>query len=972
MHAASSESKWLCDFARSAQALPVAVSLSDLRLAGNPLVYVNLAFCNITGYCREEALGRNCRFLQGPDTEPEIVAILARAVRHGEGCNVRITNYKRDGEAFPNVVALRVVVDANGVPCFCIGLHYDLREASDAAVDLEALTGAIADLVPTRLSFSQGFRGLALQDGPQVCVERHATEAQVPVSNVGEYHGPELPCLVWPWRVASCDDARDAAQGAWHEADAYTKLMWWHHGTVDFVRRMLELELTGPYWRLFMREMRRTAPVSLDFCITVGRRAHLSEDEWRRLAFLAAERYLRLDEVDGLEEVVVTEHEAALARLTADEFPAFLASDHCTELIHRLRQVPAPPAHAFLFPPAAEEQPEDCPSEDRCLHYTHLAFRLCELPMFLCDRSVPGLPIVCVSKGVQELTDYEPSELTGRNCRILQGPKTEERSVQEISDALREGQPCRVTVTNYTKAGAPFANCLAMGTPLLLSPSGSVRLVAAVIQHRPSPMNEEKALRAADEVLDILASCSAGEARRAADSPSSGSIAASSLLLAGRWVADAVTALKKLLRVPTLRNMFLKSALLSGRQEAEESQEHSLNDVHLMLHSQNTLHDYSQYLAMGCALWTELEDLKNSAGWEYKANLAALSKKYIVPERGRKKNAWLWVVLRNAVYDRLAQSELELLEPEDVDLSTDIDLDAERSAPPPPAAQPADDAKVDDGVRGDAETGSASTAIASAGVILRDTSMLQHVLLRCYCLHVFPTFIFSPEYAALRTELLTAETRSGVYESLEVELESLRSTCPRTSEGWLALLLVAVRYLPQAVVVCDASLPGLPIVGVNVGFEAVTGFKADQSLGKNCSFLQGELTEKKAIHEIREAIRAQVCCNVTLLNYKASGQTFLNFLSMTPIFDADGLCRYFVATVTEVQERFSGTKPQLRQADRLHKLLPTRLSWRSDEAARRRMSGVVRETRPVERRGALSSSSSSTSLRSASGRRTRR
>jgi len=252
----------------------------------------------------------------------------------------------------------------------------------------------------------------------------------------------------------------------------------------------------------------------------------------------------------------------------------------------------------------------------------------------------------------------------------------------------------------------------------------------------------------------------------------------------------------------------------------------------------------------------------------------------------------------------------------------------------------------DDGNKGDIETGSASTAVANADVVLRDAAMLQHVLLRCLGLAVVPMFIYSPEYTEVRTELLTAEVRPPVYQALDVEFESLREMFPKSAEEYLGLLLAAIKYLPQAVLVCDASLPGLPLVGVNVGFEALTGFKSSWAVGRNCQFLQGAETERSAIQEMREAIRAQEGCHVSLLNYKSNGTSFLNFLSISPIFDADNLCRFFVATLTEISERFSGLKPHLRNADRLHKLLPTTLRVRSSPEARARMQRTIKQTRP--------------------------
>src|SRR5690348_10426268 len=66
------------------------------------IVYMNAGFERITGYGCDEVVGRDCRFLQGEETDPGAVAQLSRAVRSGEECRVTILNYRKDGEPFWN------------------------------------------------------------------------------------------------------------------------------------------------------------------------------------------------------------------------------------------------------------------------------------------------------------------------------------------------------------------------------------------------------------------------------------------------------------------------------------------------------------------------------------------------------------------------------------------------------------------------------------------------------------------------------------------------------------------------------------------------------------------------------------------------------------------------------------------------------------------------------------------------------
>ena len=62
--------QWLQKFAEVAEIVSETICISDPTLPDCPIVYVNDAFKKTTGYARKEVLGRNCRFLQGPDTDP--------------------------------------------------------------------------------------------------------------------------------------------------------------------------------------------------------------------------------------------------------------------------------------------------------------------------------------------------------------------------------------------------------------------------------------------------------------------------------------------------------------------------------------------------------------------------------------------------------------------------------------------------------------------------------------------------------------------------------------------------------------------------------------------------------------------------------------------------------------------------------------------------------------------------------------
>jgi len=83
-----------------------ALTLVDTAQAEEPLVYVNQAFLALTGYQADEVLGRNCRFLQGPATDPEDVATIRRAIAKESAIYCDLLNYRKNGEPFFNRLVL--------------------------------------------------------------------------------------------------------------------------------------------------------------------------------------------------------------------------------------------------------------------------------------------------------------------------------------------------------------------------------------------------------------------------------------------------------------------------------------------------------------------------------------------------------------------------------------------------------------------------------------------------------------------------------------------------------------------------------------------------------------------------------------------------------------------------------------------------------------------------------------------------
>lgn len=121
------------------RALAVAaegVTIADARLPGRPLIYVNEGFERLTGYGAAEALGRNCQFLQGADTDPETVQEIRDALIAARDISVEILNYNKDGTTFWNRLSITPVRDEKGEPTHFIGIQSDVTARRTAEESL--------------------------------------------------------------------------------------------------------------------------------------------------------------------------------------------------------------------------------------------------------------------------------------------------------------------------------------------------------------------------------------------------------------------------------------------------------------------------------------------------------------------------------------------------------------------------------------------------------------------------------------------------------------------------------------------------------------------------------------------------------------------------------------------------------------------------------------------------------------------
>jgi PAS domain S-box-containing protein len=121
------------------------ITLSDPDQEDNPIVYANEAFELITGYDRDEIVGRNCRFLQGEDRDQPEIDRIREALRERKAVTVTLRNYRKDGTLFYNQFSIRPLYDPDGRLIYYLGTQYDVTEKVRAEEELRRLNSLLAE-----------------------------------------------------------------------------------------------------------------------------------------------------------------------------------------------------------------------------------------------------------------------------------------------------------------------------------------------------------------------------------------------------------------------------------------------------------------------------------------------------------------------------------------------------------------------------------------------------------------------------------------------------------------------------------------------------------------------------------------------------------------------------------------------------------------------------------------------------------
>lgn len=137
-------------FAAAMRSTRMAMVITDPNQPDNPIIFANDAFLKLTGYLREEVIGRNCRFLQGAATAGSDVAAIRDAIAKREDVSVDILNYRKDGQTFWNALYLSPVFNEQGELLYFFASQLDITANKRLTLELSTEKQRFEEAVRSR------------------------------------------------------------------------------------------------------------------------------------------------------------------------------------------------------------------------------------------------------------------------------------------------------------------------------------------------------------------------------------------------------------------------------------------------------------------------------------------------------------------------------------------------------------------------------------------------------------------------------------------------------------------------------------------------------------------------------------------------------------------------------------------------------------------------------------------------------
>ncbi|MFS7954159.1 putative protein kinase AGC-RSK-2 family [Helianthus anomalus] len=339
--------------------------VSDATKPDCPIMYASSGFFTMTGYSSKEVIGRNCRFLQGKDTDPKEVDKIRHAVKTGTSYCGRLYNYKKDGTPFWNLLTITPIKDDNGKTIKFIGMQVEVSKYTEGVNEKQLRPNG---LPKSLIRYDARQKETALGDIVEVVqtVERPRTRFSKTEIQEKIVESPlaEKPSLVTPGRETPVFDPKGDADSL---PASNTKS-----------KKSIRISLTGTKGRTSTHE----------------RQPSIEPEELMTKDVARTDSWDRAQRVRDMRQGI--------------------------DLATTLERI--------------------------------------EKNFVISDPRLPDCPIIFASDSFLELTEYTREEILGRNCRFLQGPETDQGTVDQIRAAIREQREITVQLINYTKSGKKFWN----------------------------------------------------------------------------------------------------------------------------------------------------------------------------------------------------------------------------------------------------------------------------------------------------------------------------------------------------------------------------------------------------------------------------------------------------------------------------------------------------------------------------------
>nr|GEV66160.1 putative LOV domain-containing protein [Tanacetum cinerariifolium] len=341
--------------------------VSDATKPDCPIMYASSGFFTMTGYSSKEVIGRNCRFLQGKDTDQKEVDKIRNAVKTGSSYCGRLYNYKKDGTPFWNLLTVTPIKDENGKTIKFIGMQVEVSKYTEGVNEKELRPNG---LPKSLIRYDARQKETALGSILEVVqtVERPRTHVQ---STKKEIQDKTIDSPLVEQLNLNTPGRENDPKGELSRTNSW-------NSSNNKSRKSIRSSLMGFKGRSSTHEAQ---PV-------------IEPEELMTKDIARTDSWDRAERVRDMRQGI--------------------------DLATTLERI--------------------------------------EKNFVITDPRLPDNPIIFASDSFLELTEFTREEILGRNCRFLQGPETDQGTVDKIRVAIREQREITVQLINYTKSGKKFWN----------------------------------------------------------------------------------------------------------------------------------------------------------------------------------------------------------------------------------------------------------------------------------------------------------------------------------------------------------------------------------------------------------------------------------------------------------------------------------------------------------------------------------